>query len=163
VAYKRNSPEPVVEGGTGIQTATAYSVLCGGTTGTAALQSVASLGTAGQLLTSNGTAALPTWQNNPGTLPTYQNVTTSPYVASASDQFLSVDTSSLSITIELPNAPVASKTFIIKDRTGTAGTRNITVTTVGGTVLIDGAATFVANTNYQSINLIFNGTGYEVF
>jgi hypothetical protein len=52
----------VTRGGTGLASATAYSVLCGGTTSTGAFQSVASLGSAGQVLTSNGAAALPTWQ-----------------------------------------------------------------------------------------------------
>lgn len=48
-------------GGTGLVSTTAYSVICGGTTSTAALQAVASLGTLGQVLTSQGTAALPSW------------------------------------------------------------------------------------------------------
>lgn len=51
----------VPQGGTGAATATAYSVQCGGTTSTAAHQSVASVGTSGQVLTSNGAAALPTF------------------------------------------------------------------------------------------------------
>lgn len=54
---------PVAGGGTGRATATAYAVVCGGTTGTNPLQSVASLGTAGQVLTSNGPAALPSMQS----------------------------------------------------------------------------------------------------
>jgi hypothetical protein len=37
-------------------------VLCGGTTSTGAYQSIASVGTAGQILTSNGAGALPTFQ-----------------------------------------------------------------------------------------------------
>jgi hypothetical protein len=45
---------------------TAFAVICGGTTGTAAVQSVAGVGTAGQVLTSNGAGALPTWQNGGG-------------------------------------------------------------------------------------------------
>ena len=52
----------VADGGTGNTTFTAYSVVCGGTTTTAALQSVASVGTSGQVLTSNGAGALPTFQ-----------------------------------------------------------------------------------------------------
>ncbi len=62
MAYKRISPQPVVEGGTGVQSNTAYSVLTGGTTATGAIQSVSGVGTSGQVLTSNGAAALPTWQ-----------------------------------------------------------------------------------------------------
>lgn len=53
---------PVANGGTGAATATAYAVQCGGTTSTAAHQSIASVGTTGQVLTSNGAAALPTFQ-----------------------------------------------------------------------------------------------------
>lgn len=52
----------VPNGGTGDQSFTAYAVLCGGTTSTAALQSIASVGTSGQVLTSNGAGALPTFQ-----------------------------------------------------------------------------------------------------
>lgn len=57
---------PVANGGTGAATATAYAVQCGGTTSTAAHQSIASVGTAGQVLTSNGVGALPTFQASVG-------------------------------------------------------------------------------------------------
>lgn len=53
----------VANGGTGLSSTTAYAVLCGGTTSTAALQSIASVGTSGQVLTSNGAGALPTFQD----------------------------------------------------------------------------------------------------
>ena len=56
------NPLPVSSGGTGRATATAYAVVCGGTTATGALQSIASVGTTGQVLTSNGVGALPTMQ-----------------------------------------------------------------------------------------------------
>jgi hypothetical protein len=56
------TPVPVASGGTGAATATAYAVQCGGTTTTGAHQSIASVGTTGQVLTSNGAAALPTFQ-----------------------------------------------------------------------------------------------------
>ena len=49
-------------GGTGRATHTAYAVICGGTTTTAPQQSIASVGTASQVLTSNGAGALPTFQ-----------------------------------------------------------------------------------------------------
>ena len=53
---------PVANGGTGATSQTAYAVLAGGTTSTGAYQSVASVGTSGQILTSNGASALPTFQ-----------------------------------------------------------------------------------------------------
>jgi hypothetical protein len=62
MAYKRKSPQPVVEGGTGDSAFTAYSVIAGGTTATGALQNVVGVGTSGQVLTSAGAGALPAWQ-----------------------------------------------------------------------------------------------------
>ena len=76
------NPLPVSSGGTGRATATAYAVICGGTTATGSFQSVASVGTTGQVLTSNGVGALPTmqtgfatgmillWSGSIGTIPT---------------------------------------------------------------------------------------------
>lgn len=52
----------VASGGTGLTSTTAYAVLCGGTTSTSAFQSIASVGTSGQVLTSNGAGTLPTFQ-----------------------------------------------------------------------------------------------------
>lgn len=57
------NPVTVATGGSGRQTATAYSLLCGGTTATGAHQSVASVGTSGQLLVSAGASNLPTFQD----------------------------------------------------------------------------------------------------
>jgi hypothetical protein len=63
-----NPPSPIATpyavniGGTGRASHTAYAPICGGTTGTGAQQSVASLGTSGHVLTSNGASALPTFQ-----------------------------------------------------------------------------------------------------
>jgi hypothetical protein len=58
----------VPHGGTGVAALTPYAVLCGGTTGTAPVQPLAAVGTAGQLLTSNGAGALPSWQAAPAPL-----------------------------------------------------------------------------------------------
>ncbi len=57
----------VPRGGSGLASATAYAVLCGGTTSTGAFQSIASVGTSGQVLTSNGAGLLPTFQNSTAT------------------------------------------------------------------------------------------------
>lgn len=62
MAYEGPIPFPVIEGGTGANSFTAYSVICGGTTTTAALQNVSGVGTTGQVLTSNGASALPSWK-----------------------------------------------------------------------------------------------------
>lgn len=101
--------------------------------------------------------------NTGGSSLTYTNVNTTPYVVLPADQFLGVDCSGAPITIQLPNAPSTGRIFIVKDRTGSSLGNNITVTTVGGVVLIDGATTYVINSAYQSIELIFDGVTYQVF
>lgn len=94
---------------------------------------------------------------------TYTQVAASPYVTLVTDQFIGVDCTVIPITIELPNAPSAGRSYAIKDIFGNAAVNNITVTTVGGVVLIDGGANFVMNTNYESIQVLFTGTFYTVF
>lgn len=59
----------VAGGGTGITSATAYAVLCGGTTSTGAFQTVSGLGSANQVLVSQGAGALPQWASVPGLVP----------------------------------------------------------------------------------------------
>lgn len=138
-------------------------------------------GTDGQVLISS-TAGSPSWQNITSTggtvsitnasnsinletgvaFSTYTAVNTTPYTVLATDVHLGVDSSGGIISIELPNAPAAGRIFSVKDSTGSAATNNITVTTVGGAVNIDGATSYVMNTNFQAISVIFSGTAYEV-
>lgn len=90
-------------------------------------------------------------------------VSSTPYVVASSDYYLSVDSSGGAITIQLPNAaPNTGRIYFIKDATGSAATHAITVTTVGGAVLIDNATSKVINTNYGMIAVIFNDTKYEI-
>ncbi len=60
-AWNSENPAQVARGGTGLSSTTAYAVLCGGTTSTSDLQSISSVGTSGEILTSNG-AALPSFE-----------------------------------------------------------------------------------------------------
>jgi hypothetical protein len=89
--------------------------------------------------------------------------TASPYSVLAADQFLACQTSGGTISILLPNAPSTGRVIIIKDSNGAAATSNISVTTVGGSVTIDGQTTYTIVSNYGSISVIFDGTNYEVF
>jgi hypothetical protein len=88
-------------------------------------------------------------------------VSTTPYAVLATDYYLAVTTSSTAMTIDLPAAPGTNRLFIIKDLSGNAATNNITLTPSSGT--IDGQATYILNSNYQAIQLLFNGTNYEVY
>jgi hypothetical protein len=71
-----NAAVTVAQGGTGATSATAYAVQCGGTTSTGAHQSIAGVGTAGQVLTSNGAGALPTFQTAGGGVTLSDDTTT---------------------------------------------------------------------------------------
>ena len=156
----------VAGGGTGDVSFTAYSVVTGGTTSTGALQNVSGVGAANQVLTSNGAGQLPTWQDpvsSPVFAVTLIDDGDSPYTVQASDQFISVDSSGGTVDVLLPDAPSTGKYFIIKDATGSAATNAITVTTVSGVINVDAGTTFVMNTNYESIEAIFDGVNYLVF
>lgn len=87
----------------------------------------------------------------------------SPYTALSTDYYIGADVTLGAISVLLPNAPATGRAFVVKDKAGLAATNNITVTTVAGIVLIDGATSFVMNTAYEAISLIFNGTAYEVY
>lgn len=98
------------------------------------------------------------------------NNASSPYTVlslpSTPDYFISVDSTAAAhatTTILLPNAPTTFRQFIIKDRTGKASTNNILISTVGGAVTIDGQTTYTMSGNFDSIQLLFNGTSYEIF
>lgn len=89
--------------------------------------------------------------------------TDSPYTALSTDCYLSADVSSGVISILLPNAPTTGRVFYVKDVAGNAAANNITVTTVGGVVTIDGLTSQTIISNFGSLNFIFNGTSYEIF
>ncbi len=90
------------------------------------------------------------------------NHAASPYTVLSTDSYLAVNTSGGVVSILLPNAPAAGRVFYIKDSNGTAAASNITITTVGGVVLIDGATTFVMNTAFEAASVVFT-SAYEVF
>lgn len=114
----------VADGGTGLSSTTAYAVLCGGTTSTGALQSIAGVGTAGQVLTSNGAGALPTFQAaSAGT------------AATQSDQETATSTSTFVSPGRQQYHPSATKAWARVNQTGTqalAQSYNITSVTDSG-------------------------------
>ncbi len=90
------------------------------------------------------------------------------YVATATDldmltgdSIVGVTSTSSPRTINLPFISVSAGTeYTIKDESGAASVNNITVS--GNGANIDGASTFVINTNYGAIDVYYNGTNYFV-
>lgn len=123
-----------------------------------------------RVLTSTDTnvqVAINSLDNRWGAMAKYVQPGAYPYsIVEGVDHYISVD-SSAARTIKLPNAPASLGTGIqpvwhVKDRVGSAGANNITVTTVTGAVNIDGATSYTIDTNYGSAGFLWNGTTYEV-
>lgn len=172
----------VAGGGTGSVTFNTNGAVISGSTSTSALTSLSltdgqvvigsSVGAPAAATISAGSGISVSNSNNSITISatgtTTFNVTSvthlaSPYTVLTTDDYLACQTSGGTITIELPNSPATGRAWIIKDSNGAAATSNITVTTVGGTVTIDGSTSQILSANYQSINVIFDGTNYEIY
>ena len=154
------------------------------TTGTTGIPVVTALASNGQIIIGSGSGApvAATLTAGPGVSITnaansitisataaafaYTNVNhaASPYTVLVGDQYISVDCSGGVVSLLFPNVPTALRTWVIKDRTGSASTSNISITTVGGSVTIDGQTTYKITSNYGAINLLANATPtYEVY
>lgn len=122
--------------------------------------------TAGSNITvTNGAGSITIAANSGAVTYNYTSVNhaASPYTVLSTDYYIGADVTAGVISILLPNAPTTGRAFVVKDKAGLAATSNITVTTVGGAVNIDGATSFVMNTAYEAISLIFNGASYEIY
>lgn len=97
--------------------------------------------------------------NTSGLIRTTTSVTTATYTALATDDVLICNRAG-TISVTLLASPETGRTFTIKDDRGTAAANNITITPAAGN--IDGAATYVINTNYGSVTLIYNGTQWNI-
>jgi hypothetical protein len=84
-----------------------------------------------------------------------------PYTATATDYFISGDSTAGILTVVLPAAPTNFRIFVVKDRAGHANAFPITVS-AGGTN-IDGAATYLIDVNFESASFMYNGSTYETF
>lgn len=82
-----------------------------------------------------------------------------PYATLITDYLILVDTSSAR-TINPIASPVTGTTYRIKDNVGSAAANNITITPTGKN--IDGAASFIINTNYGSVDIVYNGTEWSI-
>lgn len=127
---------------------------------------LASFNSADFTVDANGFVTIKNFSTLNYTAVTHNGTNPSPYTVSGTDYYISCDTTAATpgtISILLPNAPTTLRQFIIKDRTGAASTNNISITTVGGAVTIDGQTTYTLAGNFGSVSLIFNGTSYEVY
>ena len=152
-------------GGTGLTTLTAHALYVGN--GTSAPTALA-VGDTGSLLQGfNGSN--PSFTTSPTVAGTFtlqgaqviaRTATAISYTVLSTD-FVVADTDTTAVrTISLPNAPTTGQMFVIKDESGASSVNNISVTTVGGAVTIDGLTSQKIISNWGSITVYFNGTAY---
>lgn len=80
--------------------------------------------------------------------------------SATTDYFLALDPTSNPITVNLPSSPATGLSFLIKDATGQSAINNITIAPASGN--IDGSATFVLNTNFESVAVTYTGSQWSV-
>lgn len=83
-----------------------------------------------------------------------------PYTTVPQDNVILVDTSSAR-TITPLASPTTGQMHRIKDNVGSAAANNITITPSGKN--IDGAASYVINNAYGAVDIVYNGTQWNVF
>lgn len=137
----------VAGGGTGVVSNTAYAVLCGGTTSTGPIQSVASVGSAGQILTSNGIGALPTFQ---GTA-ILQQVRTNKVTLQSITSSIPNDDTKPQIT---EGDQVLSLAITPKSSTSVLVIEFIAMGTTSGTAFVTTALFEAANTNAIQVSVL---------
>jgi hypothetical protein len=139
------------------------------------------LGTANQITTTGSgatlTLSLPSAITAPGSLTTTTTLTSTtlfkasagqqvnittpgayPYTTLITDFVILVD-SAAARTITPLGSPATGQMYRIKDNVGTASVFNITITPSGKN--IDGAASVIINTNYGSLDIVYNGAQWN--
>lgn len=145
-----SSPLTVANGGSGVTSHTAYAVITGGTTSGGGVQSVASVGTTGQVLTSNG----------PGALPTFANTTGSGTVNSGTQYQLAYYATAGATISGNPNTMAATQSVVtdtngVPTTTGNGGTTATEIAFVHG---VTSAIQTQINTKAPSASPTFTGT-----
>lgn len=90
------------------------------------------------------------------------NITSSnsPYQVISTDNVIAANSTSGTITVNLPPSPAAGDEYVIKDSNGQSVLHNITIN--GGAINIDGSSTLVMNSAYQAVTVIYSGSSWNV-
>ena len=98
------------------------------------------------------------------TLSTLGNIVTgqaSSYGASIFDYYIGCATGPMTITLPLGGSLAAGKTYVVKDESGTATTRHITIAATSPN-LIDGSSTAILSINYAAVTVLWTGTVWSI-
>lgn len=99
---------------------------------------------------------------NTGRRVAVRNVTTATFTVGLSRDYVGCNPASNAIALTLPDPTTCNgKLLTIKDETGNAATNNITLATTNAKN-IDGATSYVISTNFGFVQLISNGTRWQI-
>jgi len=151
-------PAEVAKGGTGVATNTAYAVLCGGTTATGAIQSIASVGTADQVLTSNGAGALPTFQDAGGGGGSIEFITSTTISDDATIDFTDLSSTYAVYIFELLNIHCATDDKYLMVRTSTDNGSNYDSSGYYYATVYNNGTSFGAAISYSGAGMLLTGS-----
>jgi hypothetical protein len=120
---------------------------------------ISAVGAAGNVLTSDGTAWVSSLPASGGM--TYTNVKTANFTASANTG-VQTNTSGGAFTVTLPASPAVGAQVVVVDSANSWATNNLTIGRNGSTIEGD-ASDLTCDISGVSVQLIYNGTTWDVF
>jgi hypothetical protein len=87
------------------------------------------------------------------------------YSALATDYYIGVNGTNVTITLPPGTSVVQGKTYVIKDESGLISTNSLYQVTVtrSGSDLIDGHTSFIIALNYGAVNVMWTGSQWRIF
>ena len=94
-----------------------------------------------------------------------QTGVSSNYAALATDYYIGVNGTNVTVTLPLGSSVVQGKTYVIKDESGLISTNGLYQVTVtrSGAVLIDGQTAFIIAVNYGAVGVLWTGSFWSIY
>jgi hypothetical protein len=122
------------------------------------------LASSGSISTSQVTGLMTLISNfiNAGTQVRTNENLTNPTInlANSDPEFVALNSLNGTVTVNLPSSPNSGRVFSLKDSSGNASINNITIIPSSGT--IDGQPSYVINSNYGGLNLVYNNNQWLI-
>jgi Tfp pilus assembly protein PilX len=99
-----------------------------------------------------------------GVNPIQTNVSSN-YAALATDYYIGVNGTNVTVTLPLGTSVVQGKTYVVKDESGlinASALYRVTVATSGAD-LVDGQTAFIIALNYGAVGVLWTGTKWSIF
>jgi hypothetical protein len=99
-----------------------------------------------------------------GVNPIQTNVSSN-YAALATDYYIGVNGSNVTVTLPLGTSVVQGKTYVVKDESGliTSNTAYRVTVARSGSDLIDGQTSFIIALNYGAVGVLWTGSFWSIF